>query len=410
MRFSLPPCAGGLGRGVHHAQTCPFGALAPTLPHKGEGVTFPWSHNMLRRILALIMKELSGLWKDPKTRFIILVPPLVQVVLFAYAATYDVTNVPLGIWNDDAGTQSAELVRRFAGSPAFHVVAAFQAPAQAQAALDAKDVAAVLHLPQDFSANLLAGRTADAQLLLDARRSNTALMVQGYAGDIVQAYAAGLHPSGTPLVLLTRDWFNPTLESTWFILPGLVCILSMIMTLLISALSLARERELGTMEQLLVTPLRPLEILVGKALPGIVVGLIDANIVIAAALLWFRLPFRGDLVLLQAMLLLYMISGVGIGLALSSFSHTQQQAMLGVFVCASPMIILSGYAAPVENMPHLVEIIGRADPVRYMLIAARGLFLQDMPLHVVLQQAWPMALIGLVTLTVAGFAVRRVVG
>src|ERR1019366_4542106 len=243
---------------------------------------------MLRRILALIMKELSALWKDPKTRFIILVPPLVQVVLFAYAATYDVTNVPLGIWNDDAGAQSAELVRRFAGSPAFHVVATFQAPARAQAALDAKDVAAVLHLPQDFSAELLAGRTAEAQLLLDARRSNTALMVQGYAGDIVQAYVEELHPSGTPLVLLTRDWFNPTLESAWFILPGLVCILSMIMTLLISALSLARERELGTMEQLLITPLRPHEILIGKAVPAIIVGMLDANMVIAAALLWFR--------------------------------------------------------------------------------------------------------------------------
>ncbi|HEY1931560.1 MAG TPA: ABC transporter permease [Acetobacteraceae bacterium] len=365
---------------------------------------------MFRRILALIMKELSGLWKDPKTRFIILVPPLVQVVLFAYAANYDVTNVPLGIWNEDGGTQSAELVRRFAGSPAFHVVAAFQAPDQARAAIDDKDVAAVLHLPQNFSANILRGHTAEAQLLLDARRSNTALMVQSYAGEIVQTYTRDLHPGTTPLVLLTRDWFNPTLESKWFILPGLVCILSMIMALLISALSLARERELGTMEQLLVTPLRPFEILVGKALPGIVVGLIDANIVIAVALLWFRLPFRGDLVLLQAILILYMISGVGIGLALSSFAHTQQQGMLGVFVVAAPLIILSGYAAPVENMPHVVEVLGRADPIRYMLIAARGLFLQAMPLHVVLQQAWPMALIAGLALTLAGFTVRRVVG
>jgi ABC-2 type transport system permease protein len=373
---------------------------------RSAGVVKP----MIHRILALLMKELSGLWKDPKTRFIILVPPLVQVLLFAYAATYDVTNVPLGVWNEDQGTQSAELVRRFAGSPAFHLTAAFQAPSQARAALDAKDVAAVLHLPQNFSAELLAGHVAQAQLLLDARRSNTALMVQNYAGDIVQTYADELHPGHRPLLLLTRDWFNSTLESTWFILPGLVCILSMIMTLLISALSLARERELGTMEQLLVTPLRPFEILVGKALPGIVVGLIDANIVIAAALLWFRLPFHGHLLLLQAMLVLYMISGVGIGLALSSLAHNQQQAMLGVFVCASPMIILSGYAAPVENMPPFVEMIGRADPVRYMLVAARGLFLQDMPLPVLLHQAWPMALIGLVTLTVAGIAVRRVVG
>ncbi|HTB44266.1 MAG TPA: ABC transporter permease [Acetobacteraceae bacterium] len=365
---------------------------------------------MFRRILALMLKELVALWKDPKTRRVILIPPIVQVVLFAYAANYDVTNVSLGIWNEDAGAQSAELVRRFAASPAFHVVLAPQSPGQARTALDAKDVAAVLHLPQTFSADVLAGRTAQAQLLVDARRSNTALLLQGYAADIVAGYASELHPGHTPLVLLTRDWFNPTLESTWFILPGLVCVLSMIMALLISALALSRERELGTLEQLLVTPLRPLEILCGKALPGIIVGMLDANIVIVAALLWFRLPFRGDLILLQAMLVLYTLTGTAIGLAISSLARTQQQAMLGVFVIASPMIVLSGYAAPVENMPPAVEFIARADPVRYMLIAARGLFLQDMPVGVVLQQAWPMALIALVMLVVAGVAVRRAVG
>ena len=363
---------------------------------------------MLRRIFALIVKELVGLWKDPKTRIVILVPPLVQVVIFAYAANYDVTNVPMGIWNEDAGAQSAELVRRFAGSPAFDVVASFTSPMQARDALDAKQVAVVLHVPQDFSANVLAGRAADAQFLLDARRSNSALMAQSYAASIVGAFAQDMHPTRKPpLLLLTRDWFNPTLESRWFIVPGLVCVLSLIMSLLISALSLARERELGTFEQLLVTPLRPAEILVGKALPGIIVGMINANIVIAAALLWFRLPFRGDLALLEAMLLLYTMSGVGIGLVLSSFARTQQQAMLGVFVFASPMIVLSGYAAPIENMPYAAELISRFDPVRYMLVITRGLFLQDLPLAVVLDQAWPMALMAAAMLGVAGFAVRR---
>ena len=362
---------------------------------------------MLRRVFALIMKELAGLWKDPKTRMVILVPPLVQVILFAYAATYDVTNVPLGIWNEDAGAQSAELVRRFAASPAFHVVASLSSPTAVRDAIDAKQIAAVLHVPQDFSAHVLATRVAQVQFLLDARRSNSALMAQSYAASIVETYTQDLHPGRSPLLMLTRDWFNPTLESTWFILPGLVCILSMIMALLISALSLARERELGTFEQLLVTPLRPAEILVGKALPGIIVGMIDANLVIAAALLWFRLPFRGDALLMEAMLVLYTLAGVGIGLVLSSFVRTQQQAMLGVFVFASPMIVLSGYAAPIENMPPLAELISRADPVRYMLVIARGLFLQDMPLGVVLSQAWPMALIAAVTLTAAGFAVRR---
>lgn len=362
---------------------------------------------MWRRILALILKELSTLWKDRKTRFVILVPPLVQVCLFAYAASYDVANMPIGIWNDDAGAQAAELVRRFDGTSAFRVAAWFQSPGEARAALDAKRVGAVLHIPQRFSADVLAGRTARVQLLLDARRSNTALLAQGYAQDIVTTYEQGLHPGTTPLVVLTRDWFNPTLESTWFILPGLVAILSLIMTMLISALSLARERELGTFEQLLVTPLRPGEILVGKAIPGVVVGLIDATIVTTAALLWFRLPLRGDPLLLAAMLVLYMLAGVGVGLVISSFARTQQQGMLGVFVFAVPLITLSGYAAPVENMPWIVERLTLADPVRYMMVVVRGLFLQDMPVPVVLSQAWPMALIAIATLTVAGVAVRR---
>jgi len=365
----------------------------------------------LRRILALIRKELAALWKDPKTRGVILIPPLVQVMLFAYAATYDVINVPLAVWNSDNGTQAAELVRRFDASPAFRIRAQVDNPDAARALLDGKDVAAVLHLPQDFSADVLAGRGGQAQLLLDARRSNTALVAGGYAAAIVAAYAQSLRPNQPPpFELRTRFWFNPTLESQWFILPGLVGIISMMMAMLISALSLARERELGTIEQLLVTPLRPVEILVGKAVPGVVVGLIDANMAIAAALLWFRLPFQGSLLWLQVILLLGMLAGVGIGLAISAVTRTQQQAMLGMFLFASPMIVLSGYASPVDNMPPLVQTITLANPVRWLLVETRGFFLADMPGDVVLAYAWPMLPIAAVTLLVAGFAVRRAVG
>jgi len=330
------------------------------------------------------------------------------VIVFAYAATYDVTHVPIGIWNEDAGQQSAELVRRFDFSPAFRVAASLEGPDAARAAIDAKDVAAVLHIPQRFSADVLGGRTARVQLLLDARRSNTALMMNGYAAAIVATYARDLTPNqNLPLELRTRFWFNPTLESQWFILPGLVAVLSIMMAILISALSLARERELGTFEQLLVTPLRPAEILVGKALPGIIVGLIDANIAIAAALLWFRLPFEGNFLLLQAILLLAMLAGVGIGLAISAFTRTQQQAMLGMFLFASPMIVLSGYASPVENMPRFVQVLSLGNPVRWLLVETRGLFLQDFSLAVALANAWPLVPIAAASLLLAGLATRR---
>ncbi len=366
---------------------------------------------MWRRILALVLKELVSLWKDPKTRAVLLGPPLVQVLIFSYAATFEVRNVPLAVWNEDNGAVSAELVRRFAASPAFRVAAVPDHRAAAAALLDAKDVAAVLHVPQDFSARVLAGRAASVQLLLDARRSNTALLVNGYAATIVQGFALEQQTMHVPpLALEVRDWFNPALDPQWFILPGLVAVLSLIISMLVSSLSLARERELGTFEQLLVTPLLPLEIMIGKAVPAAIVGLLEAHVVIAAALLWFRVPFVGSVWLLEAALLVYMLAGVGMGLAISSFARTQQQAILGVFVYASPAIVLSGFAAPVENMPVAVEWLSRLDPVRWMLVVARGVFLQDMPAAVALQAIWPMAVIAAVLLAAATVSVRRALG
>lgn len=365
---------------------------------------------MFDRIAALIIKELTALWNDRKTRFVILIPPLIQVVLFSYAATYDVSHVPLGIWNEDRGALSAELVRRFAASPAFEAAVSIDSPAQLAAAIDARQAAAVLHVPQNFSADVLAGRQAHVQLVLDGRRSNTALLIDGYASAIVTGFAQERQPlARAPVDLAVRDWFNPTLESQWFILPGLVCVLTLLMTMMVSALSLARERELGTFEQLLVTPLRPFELLLGKALPGIVVGMIDAVIVTLVALLWFRVPFLGGWALLAASLLLYTIAGAGLGLAISSVTHTQQQAMLGVFLFGSPIVVTSGYAAPVENMPAVFELLSRADPMRWMLIIVRGLFLQDMPASVVLHYAWPLAMIAAVTFGAAVIGVRRAV-
>ncbi len=363
---------------------------------------------MWRRIFALVLKELTSLWKDPKTRAVLLVPPLMQVFIFSYAATFEVNNVPLAVWNEDNGAVSAELVRRFAASPAFRVAAVPDHPAAAAALLDAKDVAAVLHVAQDFSARVLAGRTASVQLLLDARRSNTALLVNGYAATIVQGFALERQAVPVaPIALEVREWFNPTLDPQWFILPGLVAVLSLIVSMLVSSLSLARERELGTFEQLLVTPLRPLEIMIGKAVPAVIVGILEAHIVIAAARLWFALPFTGSIAVLEAALLVYMLAGVGVGLAISSFARTQQQAILGVFIYASPAIVLSGFASPVENMPELVEWLSRVDPVRWMLVVARGVFLQDMPAEVALQAIWPMAAIAAVLLGVATVSVRR---
>ncbi len=183
--------------------------------------------------------------------------------------------------------------------------------------------------------------------------------------------------------------------------------LTLIMTTLVSALSLARERELGTYEQMLVTPLRPMEIMVGKAIPSVIVGLGEANIVLVASLLFFQLPFKGNIFILEACLALFSLAGVGVGLAISAFTQTQQQAILGVFVYAAPAIVISGYASPVDNMPMPLQWLSLLDPIRYMLVITRGMFLENLPLGVVLQQSWPMAVIGCGLLLAAGLFVRR---
>jgi ABC-2 type transport system permease protein len=363
---------------------------------------------MLARILALILKELTSLWSDKKTRYVLIIPPLIQVVLFANAATYDVTHVPLAVWNEDAGAQARAYIRGFTYSTAFAPAPDVFSPEQAQALLESKDAAAVLHIPQTFSADVLAHRATHVQLLVDARRSNTALLVSGYAAEITQDYAAqAAGQGGGPVDIELTDLLNPTLASRWFILPGLVVILSMIMTTMVSALSLARERELGTFEQMLVTPLRPFEIMLGKAIPSLIVGLLEANIVLTAAVLLFRLPFKGDLPLFELCLTVFSLAGVAVGLAISAFTRTQQQAILGVFVFAAPAIVISGYASPIENMPEVLQLVSLVDPMRYMMVISRGMFLESLPAATVWAQSWPMLLIAAVLLAAATRVVRR---
>jgi ABC-2 type transport system permease protein len=363
-----------------------------------------------RRIWALVVKEFLAIWKDRRSRFVLIVPPIVQTLVFAYAATYDVTGVPLGLWVEDGGGRASELIERFADSSAFVPTASFARPQDVADAINAQRVAAVLHIGQNFSADLAAGRPADVQLVIDGRRSNTALIVQGYAAAIVAAYNAQHRMAPGHVGIELRAWFNPTLESRWFILPGLVVALSIIATMLITALSLARERELGTFEQLLVTPLRPIEILIGKTVPGLVVGFVEANLIILVAVLWFRVPFVGQLALMHLSLLLFLLSAIGIGLAISAVAQTQQQAILGVFLFLAPAIVLSGFATPIANMPQWCQWLTLINPIRYMLVLSRGLFLRDLAFAQAWPELWPMTLIGLVTMAFATWLFGRRLG
>jgi ABC-2 type transport system permease protein len=369
---------------------------------------------MWRRIRSLVVKELLTLWKDRKSRFVLVVPPIVQLLLFANAATFEVRDVDIGIWQEDRAGLATELVQRFEGAAStFRVVRRYDNPRAVEDDIAAQRVKAVLHIGQGFSADLLAGRPARLQLLLDGRRSNAALIVQNYATQIVERFNRERWPAaarGAAVDVEARAWFNPNFDSRWFILPGLTVLLTMVATLLITALSVARERELGTFDQLLVTPLRPMEILVGKTLPALVIGFVEANAIAAVTVLAFGVPFAGDIVLFWAGIVLFVLAAIGVGLVISTLARTQQQAILGVFLLLSPATVLSGFTTPIANMPDWCQALTRLNPLRYMMELSRGVFLQDLGWPLAWPLLWPMALIAAVTLSYATWLFGRKVG
>jgi len=366
---------------------------------------------VLSRILALVLKEFRALLKDKRSRMVLIGPPLIQLMVFGYAATFDLKNVPFAVYNEDRGYAARELFAAFDGSPAFTRVAQIEREGEIAPLIDGKQVLMVIHAGPNFSADLLAGRSAALQVIVDGRNSNTAMIVVNDVRDIVNRYNlkwiqdhGGSKP---PARIETRAWFNPNLESRWFFLPGIVGILTLLVTMLVTALSVAREREQGTFDQLLVTPLRPVEILLGKTLPGFIIGLGEATVIVLAAVFWFKVPLVGSLFTLYTGIFLFLLSGVGVGLMISSFAATQQQGLLGAFMFMVPGIILSGFATPIRNMPQVVQDITLLDPLRYFLVVLRGVFLEGMPFHLLLNQFWPMALIGVAALGIAGWLFRH---
>jgi len=362
-------------------------------------------------IRALVVKEFLVVWKDLRSRFVLIGPPLVQLVVFGYAATYDLQDVAFAVYNEDGSATSRELVARFEGSPMFRRVPDVTRNQGIAETIDSRRAQLVLHVGPTFARDLRASPPAAVQLVIDGRNSNTALLLLGYANQIVDAWnREWLRDHGRPQPpgrLEVRAWFNPNLHSRWFIVPGIVALLTLVVTLVVTALSVARERELGTFDQLLVTPLRPIDILVGKALTPLMIGLVEGTVIVAAAVLWFRVPFLGSFVLLYGALALFLLAAIGVGLMISSVVRTQQQAILGAFLFLVPSIVLSGFATPIANMSVVVQPLTYVNPMRYFLIVVRGLFLQGMPVELVAPQLWPMALIAAVSLAAAGWLFRH---
>lgn len=366
---------------------------------------------MWQRIRSLIVKELLAILRDPKGRFILIVPPLVQMIVFSYAATLEVTNVPMAVLDEDYGTSGRDLIARFEGATSFARVDRLRGEADIAPAIDSEAVLMVLRIGPEFSRSLAAGRPAPVQLILDGRRANAAQIVAGYAQAIIEAYGreltAGRRAPPPPSEVAARVWFNPNLETLWNTAPSLVAILTTMLGLVVTALSVARERELGTFDQLLVSPLEPPEIVIGKSAPALIIGLAEGTAMLLAGVFYFRVPFQGSVLLLYLGMAIFLCAVIGVGLFISSLATTQQQAILGAFVFMVPAILLSGFATPIENMPGWLQAITLVNPLRYYLAMIKGIFLKGMPASMALQRIWPLALIALTTFTAATWLFRH---
>ncbi|OCP16140.1 ABC transporter permease [Ensifer sp. LC163] len=363
------------------------------------------------RLKALIVKELLAVLRDPKGRAILIGPPILQLLVFSYAATLEVTNVDIMVLNRDSGHWGHELVERIDGSPTFRSIAFTDDQNEVRDAIDRQRAIAAVEIGPTFSRDVEAGRPAEVQIILDGRRSNASQIVSGYLGRIVGALAAdtpaGKRSASEAIAVVPRNWFNPNLTYQWFMVPNLVASIALLIGLIVTALSIARERELGTFDQLMVSPLRTHEILIGKLIPPMMIGLFHITVYILAAVFIFGVPLRGSLFLLYGSAVFYLAAVVGLGLFISALSMTQQQAILGAFLFMVPAMLLSGFATPIENMPTWLQPVTLVNPLRYFLVIVKGVFLKDIPLAEVVHQTIPLCIIALVTLSAASWLFRR---
>jgi ABC-2 type transport system permease protein len=348
----------------------------------------------LQRVAALVRKEWRQIFRDPKTKRIVFASPILQLLLFGYAVTTDVHNVATFVVDQDHTVESRALQDAFTSGGYFRVVGRSDRPGDIARALDRGDAVVGIHIPAGFARDLAAARGARAQVLVDGTSSNTGTVAQGYAARIVQEFGIDYAAArGRALVggvdLRTRAWFNPALESRVYNVPAIIGVLLMLMCLLLTALAVVRERELGTLDQLLVSPLTAGELMLGKTIPVAIIALIDLALICAVAILWFDVPFRGSAFALVLASSVYILASLGVGLFISTVSRTQQEAFMGMFLLFLPAIILSGFMYPVHTMPAFFQMLTLLNPVRHFLEIVRGIFLKGHGVY----ELWPQFLV-----------------
>lgn len=361
----------------------------------------------LAQTLALIRKELVALLKDPANRTLLFAPALVQALLFGYGATFDLTHAPYAVLDLSGGASSREVLARIDGTGVLQRIATLESQSQIAPQIDSGAALLVVVFPPDFESRLAAGTTAPMQVILDGRNSTTAGAASAQIAAIVGAYNAESLGVTSPVTIVRRAWFNPNYESLWNLMPAMIASLSMLQTLMIAALSVAREREQGTFDQLLVTPLRPSQILIGKALPAILVGLAQSTIIFLIILFWFRIPMNGSVPLLYLGLVTFTAAAVGLGLSISAVSLTMQQAMLYTFMLIMPLMLLSGLLTPIRNMPWILQVVTYANPLRFGIDTVRRVYLEGATFHDIAPNFVPLLAVAAVTLPLAAWLFRN---
>ena len=375
------------------------------------------SESDMQRLRFLVWKEFLELRKDPKLFGVVVIAPIIQLTMLGYAATTDVRDVPVVVADGDRSPSSRELVARFEGSRNFSIVGVVASTPEVEPYLQLGTAWLALSIPPGYGADVTGGVPVTVQLIADGSDSNSTTVALGYATSVIGGYAQEIvdsrmavrsssaltaAPAPGGIEPRIRIWFNPQLESRHFMIPGVLALVLLVVTANLASMAIVREKELGTLEQLNVTPLRRWELIVGKLLPYGTIAMIDVVLVVAVAVFWFEVPLRGSFPLLLGMSLLYVLCTLALGLFISTISETQQQAMMtATFFFLTPMIYLSGFIFPIENMPAVIQVFTYLIPLRYFLIIVRGIFLKGIGLNLLWPQAAALAAWGLIVLSLA---------
>jgi len=380
---------------------------------------------MRERIFAIIRKELSQLFRNRRTRMFLFVPPMFQLIIFGYAVNMDVDNLRMGWMDMDQSPQSHALLASFQGSGRFLLTAWPQSEKDIQNVLDRGEAQVIVRVMPGFGRDILLGHPTSAQILVDGTNSNTASLASAYTSQLVGAYSAsvatpqmqsrmmaraGMGTMSMKVGRITdsaRVWFNPDLKSRNYFVPGVICNLIMVVTVMLTAMAIVREKEIGTMEQLMVTPIQPMELMIGKMVPAALVGMMDLVLMTTAALLIFSIPFRGNPLVLVLSAALFLLTSLGMGLFISTIASTQQQAIMSSSLIAIPTFMLSGFAYPIRNMPIAVQYLTYLNPLRYLIEIVRGIFLKGTGISVLWPQMLTLLVYGMVVMGLSASSFRK---